>query len=166
MDEREDRSRNTGRPQINTGEHGFKHGEITRKIIRVFYDVYNELGYGFLESVYEKSLQIALIEMGLQAVRQIDIPVNFRGHSVGEFSADLLVEGCVLIELKAARNIDSSHEAQLLNYLRATNIEVGLVLNFGLTPQLKRLIYDNPRKLIRANRCLSVAELLTPNDER
>src|SRR6185436_17433978 len=74
VDEREDRSRNTVRPQINTGEHGFKHGEITRKIIRVFYDVYNELGYGFLESVYEKSLQIALIEMGLQAVRQVDIP--------------------------------------------------------------------------------------------
>jgi len=149
---------------MNTGKHGFKHGEITRKIIRVFYDVYNELGYGFLESVYEKSLQIALIEMGLQAVRQVDIPVSFRGQSVGEFSADLLVEGCVLIELKAARAIDSSHEAQLLNYLRATNIEVGLVLNFGLRPQLKRLIYDNPRKLIRANRCLSVAELLTPDE--
>lgn len=164
MDGREDRSKDSVGPQMNTGKHGFKHGEITRKIIRVFYDVYNELGYGFLESVYEKSLQIALIEMGLQAVRQVDIPVSFRGQSVGEFSADLLVEGCVLIELKAARAIDSSHEAQLLNYLRATNIEVGLVLNFGLRPQLKRLIYDNPRKLIRANRCLSVAELLTPDE--
>ena len=148
---------------MNTDKHRFKHGEITQKIIRVFYEVYNELGHGFLESVYEKSLQIALIATGLKALRQIEIPVSFRGQSVGEFSADLLIEDCVLVELKAVRALDSAHEAQLLNYLRATDIEVGLLLNFGLKPEFKRLIFDNLRKSIRGNPCLSVADLLTPD---
>jgi GxxExxY protein len=88
---------------MNTDEHRFKHGDITQKIIRVFYEVYNELGHGFLESVYEKSLEVALSSMGLKVCRQIEIPVWFRGHQVGDFSADMLVENCVLIELKAAR---------------------------------------------------------------
>ena len=148
---------------MNTDEHRFKHGDITQKIIRVFYEVYNELGHGFLESVYEKSLEIALNSIGLKVRRQIEIPVSFRGQLVGDFSADMLVEGCVLIELKAARSLDTSHTAQLLNYLRATDIEVGLLLNFGLKPEFKRLIFDNPRKGIRENPCLSVAELLTPD---
>ena len=146
---------------MNTDEHRFKHGDITQKIIR-FYEVYNELGHGFLESVYEKSLEIALNSIGLKVCRQIEIPVSFRGQLVGDFSADMLVEGCVLIELKAARSLDTSHTAQLLNYLRATDIEVGLLLNFGLKPDFKRLIFDNPRKAIRENPCLSVAELLAP----
>ena len=148
---------------MNTDEHRFKHGDITQKVIRVFYEVYNELGHGFLESVYEKSLEIALNSKGLKVCRQIEIPVSFRGQLVGDFSADMLVEGCVLIELKAARSLDTSHTAQLLNYLRATDIEVGLLLNFGLKPEFKRLIFDNPRKAIRENPCLSVAELLTPD---
>ena len=148
---------------MNTDEHRFKHGDITQKVIRVFYEVYNELGHGFLESVYEKSLEIALNSKGLKVCRQIEIPVSFRGQQVGDFSADMLVEGCVLIELKAARSLDTSHTAQLLNYLRATDIEVGLLLNFGLKPEFKRLIFDNPRKAIRENPCLSVAELLTPD---
>jgi len=142
----------------------FKHGETTRKIIGVFYDVYNELGHGFLESVYEKSLELALNSLALKVCRQIDIPVYFRGRDVGVFSADMLVEGCVLIELKAVRCLDSSHEAQLLNYLRATDIEVGLLLNFGLKPQFKRLVFDNPRKLIRENPRLSVAALLSAEE--
>ena len=150
---------------MHTDSHGFKHGEITQKIIGVFYEVYNELGHGFLESVYEKSLEIALKSMGLRVCRQIEIPVGFRGHLVGNFSADMLVEDCVLLELKAARSIDSAHIAQLLNYLRATHIEVGLLLNFGLKPEFKRLLFDNPRKAIRGNPCLSVAELLTPDDQ-
>lgn len=149
---------------MNTDRHGFKHGQITEKIIGVFYEVYNELGHGFLESVYEKSLEVALSSMGLKVCRQIDIPVWFRGHQVGDFSADMLVENCVLIELKAARALDSAHSAQLLNCLRATEIEVGLLLNFGLKPDFKRLIFDNPRKAIRENPCLSVAELLTPDE--
>jgi GxxExxY protein len=144
---------------MNTGQHGFKHGEITQKVIRVFYEVYNELGYGFLESVYEKSLRIALTAAGLKAVTQIEIPVSFRGQNVGDFSADMLVEDCVLLELKSAKALDSSHAAQLLNYLRATEIEVGLLLNFGLKPEFKRLIFDNPRKSIRGNPCSSVADL-------
>ena len=148
---------------MNTDEHRFKHGEITQKIIRVFYEVYNELGHGFLESVYEKSLEVALNSMELKVCRQIEIPVRFRGHRVGDFTADMLVENCVLLELKAARSLDTSHTAQLLNYLRATDIEVGLLLDFGLKPEFKRLIFDNPRKSIRENPCLSVADLLTPD---
>ncbi|HCX31675.1 MAG TPA: GxxExxY protein [Blastocatellia bacterium] len=150
---------------MNTDNHGFQHGEITQKIIGVFYEVYNELGHGFLESVYEKSLEVALNSMNLKVCRQIEIPVRFRGHKVGDFSADMLVEDCVLLELKAARSLDSSHTAQLLNYLRATDIEVGLLLNFGLKPEFKRLLFDNPRKTIRENPCLSVADLLIPDGQ-
>jgi GxxExxY protein len=150
---------------MDTDEHRFKHGETTQKIIRVFYEVYNELGHGFLESVYEKSMEVALNAMGLKVFRQIEIPVWFRGHQVGDFCADMLVENSVLIELKAARSLDASHSAQLLNYLRATEIEVGLLLNFGLKPDFKRLIFDNPRKAIRENPCLSVAALLEPDSQ-
>ena len=146
----------------NVDHQGFKHGDVTQRTIGVFFDVYNELGHGFLESVYAKSLELALNSTGLTARRKIEIPVTFRGHNVGEFEADMLVENCMLLELKTARALDSAHEAQLLNYLRATDIEVGLLLNFGLKPEFKRMIFDNPRKSIRGNRCLSVAELLTP----
>jgi GxxExxY protein len=110
---------------MDIDKHGFKHSEITEKIIRAFYEVYNELGHGFLESVYERSLEIALNSLGLKVCRQIQVPVWFRGQPVGDFTADMLIEGCVLLELKAARALDSSHQAQLLNYLRATEIEVG-----------------------------------------
>jgi GxxExxY protein len=125
-----------------------KHRELTQQIIGVFYEVYNELGHGFLESVYHKSLILALTEAGLTLHSPVDIPVWFRGHQVGDFEGDVLVEKCVLLELKAVRALDSSHQAQLLNYLRATNIEVGLLLNFGARPEFKRLAYDNSRKRI------------------
>ena len=120
----------------------FKYSELTQKIIGVFYEVYNELGPGFLESVYQKSLALALESAGLTTYSRVDIPVWFRGHQVGHFEGDLLVEKCVLLELKAARALDSSHQAQLLNYLRATGIEVGLLLNFGPKPEFKRLVFD------------------------
>ena len=123
-----------------------RHYELTQRIIAVFYEVYNELGHGFLESVYQESLILALKDVGLIAQSPIEIPVWFRGHQVGKFEGDVLVEKCVLLELKAARTLDSSHKAQLLNYLRATEIEIGLLLNFGVKPEFKRLIYDNPRK--------------------
>lgn len=126
-----------------------RHYALTEKIIAVFYDVYNELGHGFLESVYHKSLYLALTETGLIVHSSVDIPVWFRGYQVGCFEGDLLVNKCVLLELKAARTLDSSHKAQLLNYLRATDIEIGLLLNFGVKPEVKRLIYDNPRKKTR-----------------
>jgi GxxExxY protein len=127
----------------------FKYWVLTQKIIGVFYEVYNELGHGFLESVYQKSLALALESAGLNACSRIDIPVWFRGHQVGQFEADMLVEKCVLLELKATRALDSSHRAQLLNYLKATEIEVGLLLNFGPRPEFKRLAYNNLRKGIR-----------------
>ena len=126
-----------------------KHGLITDQILQVFYDVYNELGHGFLESVYHRSLVIALKSTGLKVCSQMDVPVSFRGHRVGNFVADVLVENCVLLELKAARKLELSHEKQLLNYLRATEIEVGLLLNFGEKPEFKRLIFDNLKKRTR-----------------
>lgn len=150
---------------MDTDKHGFKYKEITDKVIRVFYEVYNELGHGFLESVYERSLEIALNSLNLKVCRQIQIPVWFRGKPVGDFTADMLIEDCVLLELKAARALDSAHQAQLLNYLRATEIEVGLLLNFGLKPEFKRLIFDNPRKAIRGNPRISVADLLIASDK-
>jgi GxxExxY protein len=122
------------------------HHDLTEKIIGVFYDVYNELGHGFLESVYETAMMIALNEKGLRVEQQVEVPVWFRGGQIGTFYADLLVEGVVIVELKAVRSIDPSHEAQLLHYLRATEIELGLLLNFGVRPEIKRKIYDNPRK--------------------
>jgi len=124
-----------------------KHGLITDQILKVFYEVYNELGHGFLESVYHRSLVIALQSVGLNVCSPVDIPVWFRGTQVGHFEADILVEHCVLLELKAARALDRSHQAQLLNYLRATDIEVGLLLNFGERPEFKRVIFDNLRKI-------------------
>ena len=129
-----------------TGAANLKHRELTDKIIGVFYDVYNELGHGFLESVYEAAMAIALAETGLDVERQHPIPVWFRGQQVGDFRADVLVQKAVILELKAGRALEPSHEAQLLNYLRATPIEVGLLLNFGPQPQFKRLAFPNDRK--------------------
>ena len=137
-----------------------KHADLTDKIIGVFYDVYNELGYGFLESVYEESLVIALRETGLSVDRQVPVPVWFRQQKVGEFRADILVEESVLLELKCARTLEPAHEAQLLHYLKSTQIEIGLLLNFGTKPQFRRLLFDNERKKIRENPCESVAEVL------
>lgn len=137
--------------------HSLKHEELTEKIIGIFYDVYNELGYGFLESVYEESLLIALREAGLEIKSQVPVPVWFRRHSVGEFRADVLVENAVMLELKSARSLDAAHEAQLLHYLKGTEVEIGLLLNFGVRPQFRRLLFDNERKKIRENPCKSVA---------
>jgi GxxExxY protein len=134
---------------MNTSGHGFKHGDVTRKVIGLFYEVSNDLGYGFLESVYQKALGLALNGAGLKVCAPVKITVWFRGTQVGYFEGDMLVENCVLLELKATRNLDSSHQAQLLNYLRATEIEVGLLLNFGPKPEFKRLLFDNARKANR-----------------
>jgi GxxExxY protein len=125
---------------------GLKHSGITETVIGTFFEVYNELGYGFLESVYENSLAIALREKGLEVYQQIAIPVHFREKLVGDFVADMIVNRTVLLELKSARSIDSAHIAQLLNYLKATDVEVGLLLNFGYKPEFKRLAFENRRK--------------------
>lgn len=123
-----------------------KHEQLTGKIIEVFFDVYNELGHGFLESVYENSLRIALTQAGLFVPPKKALDVWFRGVIVGTFEPDVTVENFVILELKAARAIDPAHEAQLLNYLRATEVEVGLLLNFGPKPEFKRMVFDNERK--------------------
>lgn len=138
-----------------------KHSELTAKIIGVFYDVYNELGYGFLESVYEGALVIALGQAGLTVSQQLPVPVWFRGHRIGEFRADAVVENQVLLELKSAKMIEPVYEAQLLHYLKSTDIEIGLLLNFGIRPQFRRMVFDNEKKKIRENPCESVAELAT-----
>ena len=118
-----------------------KHADLTEKIIGAFYDVYNELSHGFLESVYQNSMLIALQNTGVQCEVQSPIKVHFEGHVVGEFRADIIVEDKVILELKASKTIDDSHVAQTLNYLKATEIEVGLILNFGSTPEFKRLFF-------------------------
>ncbi len=120
--------------------------EITDKILKGFYEVYNELGDGFLESVYENAFFIVLNGYGLAVERQKGISVNFRDQVIGEFKPDLIAEGKIIIELKAVRALDSAHEAQLINYLKATNIEVGLLLNFGRKPEFKRFIFNKERK--------------------
>jgi GxxExxY protein len=149
---------------MNADIRGLKHKELTETIIGVFFEVYNELGHGFLESVYERAFEVALTSKGLDVCRQIQVPVWFRGHKVGDFVADILVNRLVLLELKAARTIDSAHEAQLLNYLRATEIEVGLLFNFGIKPEFRRLAFDNSRKQVRQLNEISIAALLKPNE--
>jgi GxxExxY protein len=138
---------------------GLKHRNLTQKIIGVFYEVYNELGHGFLESVYESAFEIALTAKGLTVLRQIEVPVWFRGRKEGDFTADMLVDKRVLLELKAGRALDHAHEAQLLNYLRATEIEVGMLFSFGLKPEFKRMAFDNERKQRREHRSLMDALL-------
>jgi GxxExxY protein len=107
--------------------------ELSEKILAACFEVMNELGAGFLESVYEKALLIVLRDKGLVAEAQVPLSVMFRGKPVGEFFADILVEGKIIVELKAARTMLPEHQAQLINYLKATGLEVGLLVNFGPT---------------------------------
>lgn len=125
-----------------------KHEQLTEQIIQAFYTVYHILGYGFLEKVYENSLAIELRKMGLTVVQQAAIRVYYAGIVVGEYYADLLVADAVIVEIKAVRSLLAEHEAQLLNYLKATPYEVGLLLNFGPKPEIRRKVYDNDRKAI------------------
>jgi GxxExxY protein len=142
---------------VASGQISLKHSDLTEKIIGVFYAVYNELGHGFLESVYEESFVIAAGEAGLGVARQVPVPVWFRGRQVGDSRVDVLVEDRVLLEIKCVRVLEPVHEAQLLHYLRSTEVEVGLLLNFGPKAQFRRLLFDNERKRIRGNPCQSVA---------
>ncbi|HET8890498.1 MAG TPA: GxxExxY protein [Candidatus Angelobacter sp.] len=126
------------------------HSGLTEKILGVYYDVYNEIGHGFLESVYNNCMLLAVTKAGMSVRREVPVPVYFRGHDVGQFKADLVVDGSVLIELKAVQTLDRSHEAQIMNYLRATELEVGLLLNFGSPkPQFRRIVFENSNKKIR-----------------
>jgi len=126
------------------------HQDITDKIIKAFYNVYNELGFGFLEKVYQNALFLELIAMGLVCEKQKQIKVYFKEQIVGEYYADLIINNCVIIELKAAEAIVEEHEYQLINYLKATEIEVGLLLNFGKKPQFKRKLFTNDLKQIKS----------------
>ncbi len=126
-----------------------KHSEITSQMIKPFYKVYNSLGYGFLERVYESALFLELRSLNLNVIRQAPIKVFYLGQEVREYFADLVVEDCVIIELKAVENLLKGHEAQLLNYLKATNIEVGLLLNFGTTAEYPRKILENKQKTLK-----------------
>jgi len=123
-----------------------KLSELTGKIIGAFFKVYNRLGYGFAEKVYENALSIELDRLSLTVEQQKPIQIFYDDHLVGEYFADLVVNGLVIVELKASQDIAEEHEAQLLNYLKATPIEVGLLLNFGPQPKHIRRMYDNPRK--------------------
>jgi GxxExxY protein len=125
------------------------HAEVSDIVLRCFYDVYRELGGGFLEGVYHRALAIALQDAGLSIQDEVPIPVHYRGKIVGEFKADLTVNDCVLLELKAVSGLESVHESQVLNYLRATKFEVGLLLNFGSRPHFKRLVLQNETKVLR-----------------
>jgi GxxExxY protein len=128
------------------------HQDLTGQILGAFYRVYNELGKGFMEGVYEHALAKELRTTGLEVSRQIPVTVNFRGRPAGLFRADIVVEGKVVLELKARSQIYPIHEVQLLNFLRASPFEVGLLLNFGPEPSFKRLVCSNTRKAPMSNR--------------
>jgi GxxExxY protein len=135
----------------------YKHSTVTEQIIKAFYHVYNELGHGFLEKVYENALVIQLRKQGLAVRQQAPVKVYFDGQIVGIYYADLLVDNRVIVEIKVAEALCEEHEAQLLHYLKATEIDVGLLLNFGPRPQVKRRIFETARK--GANRTESTADL-------
>ena len=122
------------------------HKSITDVILKVYYAVYNELGYGFLEKVYQNAMYFELKSLGYKVEAQKQIKVYFKQQLVGEYYSDLLVEDKVIVELKACELLMNVHVAQIMNYLKATEVEVGLLLNFGEEPEFKRIIYTNDRK--------------------
>ncbi|MBX2991249.1 MAG: GxxExxY protein [Bacteroidetes bacterium] len=124
----------------------YLHQDLTEKIIGCFYEVYNQLGYGFLERVYERSMVIELSRCGLEVRTQVPIKVQYKGEQVGDYYADIIVNDLVIVELKAAEVAAEEHEFQLINYLKATEIEIGLLLNFGKQPVVRRKIFTNDRK--------------------
>lgn len=121
--------------------------ELTSLILKTFYEVYNELGYGFLEKVYQNALLIELKNKGLEVTSNEKIKVYYKGENVGDYYADIIVNNTVILELKAAECIVEAFENQLLNYLRGTDCEVGLLLNFGKKPEFRRKVFENKRKL-------------------
>lgn len=124
----------------------FKHTDTSERIIKAFYTVYNTLGHGFLEKVYAAALCLELQKLGLTIKKEFPLQVFYENKVIGEFFADLIVQDCIIVEIKAVKKLAPEHEAQLLNYLKATKIEVGLLLNFGGTPEIKRMAFANSRK--------------------
>lgn len=125
----------------------YKHSELTEKIIGEAYKVYNALGYGFLEKVFENALFKRLVDSGLKVEQQYPVKVYFENVLVGEYFSDLFVDDKVIVELKAVEQINKAHEVQLVNYLKATNIEVGLLINFGSKLEIKRKVFSKNHKL-------------------
>jgi GxxExxY protein len=132
--------------KTNYGAPLYKHSELTEKIIGAFYDVYSKLGYGFLEDVYVKALVIEIVKRSLKPATEQAIEVYYEGHLIGKYYADIVVNDLVILEIKSVKSLAVEHEAQLLNYLKATPYEVGLLLNFGPKPETKRRSFDNSRK--------------------
>ncbi len=139
--------------QMNADFQDFKHKELTERIIEIFYKVYNKLGYGFLEKVYENAMMIEFNKYGIPAIPQSSIKVFYEKEVVGEYYADIFVDEKVIVEIKAAKALVEENEAQLLNYLKATDIEVGLLFNFGTKPEVRRKAFDNSRKYSSAKIC-------------
>ena len=123
-----------------------KHSDLTGKILGAFFQVHKEMGFGFSEKVYESALEVLLLELGMIVEKQKEIKVYYHGKVVGDYKADMIVNNVVLLELKSVEKLIDAHDAQLLNYLKATEIEVGLLLNFGKEAEFHRKIYDNSRK--------------------
>lgn len=124
----------------------YLHQTLTEKIIRAFYTVYNKMGYGFQEKIYENSMMIELGKMNLLSSQQFPITAFYEKIVVGNYFADIAVEETVIVEIKSVEELTKAHEAQLLNYLKATNYEVGLLMNFGPKPQVIRKIFENHLK--------------------
>ncbi len=122
------------------------HSDLTETIISCYYSVYNTLGFGFLEKVYENAMMREMEKRGLKAQSQYPIRVYYDGFAVGDYFADIVVEDKIIIELKASSSIINDHLLQLQNYLKATDYEVGLLLNFGTEPQIRRKEYKNMHK--------------------
>ena len=141
----------TSSPRIPADQRGLIHLELTEKVIGILYDVSNELGHGFLESVHEQTLAVALAEQQVLFHRQIAIAVWFRGHQDDNFCADLLAGDKLIVELKAGPAIEAAWEKPLLDYLKATEIEAGILLNFGPALPFRHLVFENERKKIRVH---------------
>jgi len=124
----------------------YLHNDLTEQIIKAYYIVYNELGYGFLENVYQNGLIFEMKNMNLDVKANYPISVHYKNQIVGNYKADILVNDLVILELKAVESLLKEHEYQLVNYLKATNIEIGLLMNFGNKPDIKRKFYTNDRK--------------------
>ena len=125
------------------------HGELSHEVVGAFYEVYRELGSGFLEGAYQRAMVIALADRGLTCRREVPTTVHFRGHVVGEYRMDLLVSDVIIVECKKAEKIGEPHRVQTLNYLRAADLRLGMILNFGNTPTFARVVNDTNRKRLR-----------------
>lgn len=127
-----------------------RHQDISEKIIAAAYRAHNELGYGFLEKVYKNALAIELGEAGLRCSCEVPLKVLYHGKTVGEYCADMVVEDTIVVEAKAVSKLDSVHEVQLVNYLKATGLNIGLLINFGRSVEVKRRVFDSPARAAEA----------------